>query len=367
MEIKPYTQELEQEVRAFNERLQTAGVEYGSCPLPHEPRLPKATVRHPYQEYFVTVHEGVVHGGYVLTHSRFAIRGEMVFSRLRATAELSEGIVDQRYSMIGVIQLQEALRQQPLMYGLGMAGINGPLSRLFAAMGWTVLSVPLLFRVVSTSKFLVNLNYLRRGLKSRIALEILRRTPVPSASIRLLQARRPQHDRSVLAENCGEFECWTNAIWQSCRDCYSLIAERDCKTLNFLYPASDLRFLRLKVSRGGKGIGWAVMLAPQLSDHQYFGNMRVGSIVDCLAAPNDAYWVVQQSTRFLEELGVDMIVSAQASSAWCEALSQNGYLSGPSNVALALSPCLTDRLKPFEDLKQHIHINRGDGEGPTVL
>jgi hypothetical protein len=108
-----------------------------------------------------------------------------------------------------------------------------------------------------------------------------------------------------------------------------------------------------------------VLLDTQMSDHRQFGNMRVGSIVDCLALPEDAASVLSCATEFLQRRGVDIIVTNQASTEWCSALAANGYLKGPSNFVLALSPQLAHRLAPLEKYASHIHMNRGDGEGPV--
>ena len=32
-------------------------------------------------------------------------------------------------------------------------------------------------------------------------------------------------------------------------------------------------------------VGWAVVLYVPMQGHNYFGNMRVGSLIDCLALP----------------------------------------------------------------------------------
>ena len=109
------------------------------------------------------------------------------------------------------------------------------------------------------------------------------------------------------------------------------------------------------------------MLDTQMSGHKQFGSMRVGSIVDCLASPADAAAVIRAATRFLETRGVDIIISNQSSSAWCKALAANGYLTGPSNFILALSPKLAESLTPLPEHKPAIHMNRGDGDGPINL
>ena len=58
---------------------------------------------------------------------------------------------------------------------------------------------------------------------------------------------------------------------------------RDAATLDQLYPPSDPRFLRVRAVGG-----WAVLLDTQMRDHKQFGDMRVGTIVDCLAPPESA-------------------------------------------------------------------------------
>jgi hypothetical protein len=181
------------------------------------------------------------------------------------------------------------------------------------------------------------------------------------------QSRLKRIRRSTSSAVVDCFATWADDIWDKCRDQYSLVGKRDSSTLNIFYPPQDSRFVRLRVSTDTRGIGWVVVLDTQMRDHRQFGNMRVGSIVDCLAAPEDAGYVVSSAREFLQQRGVDIIVTNQASTDWCSALAANGFLKGPSNFVLALSPQLADRLVPLEQYAQHIHMNRGDGEGPSNL
>jgi hypothetical protein len=95
--------------------------------------------------------------------------------------------------------------------------------------------------------------------------------------------------------------------------------------------------------------------------------MRLGSIVDCFAAAEDAPAVAQAAAAFLEHRGVDLIVSNQAHSAWCNALKNAGFLQGPSNFIFASSPKLSRLLANRNIGNGDIHINRGDGDGPDNL
>ncbi len=367
MEIRPYTPDLELAVRAFNQRLQVGGEKQWRIPETHVQRFPKRNGRNPYQEFFLAWHDGQVRGGYLLTHSRFAVRGEIVSIACGPQLNLSEGLVDPSYSMIGVIQLQDALQRQPLMFGLGMGGMNAPLTSLFNAMGWHSFPVPFHFRVESPSRFFENINYLRKNKLDRAALDLLRYSGVGSLGVRLMQTRLPGIHNATRSNGVGSFESWADAVWDRCSQFYSLISVRDSTTLNVLYPPDDSRFLRLRITRGEQDLGWVVMLDTQMSGHKQFGSMRVGSIVDCLACPADAGDVIRSATKFLETRGVDIIISNQASSAWCKALATNGYLTGPSNFILALSPELAGRLTPLHEHKPAIHMNRGDGDGPINL
>ncbi len=316
MHIQSYTKELEPAVKSFNERLRAGGQAYWSLPESHVPKLPQLQNRNPYEEFFVMVDGTEIRGGYLLTHRRFALQGETMSVACGPQISVSESIVNRRYGMIGAVQARDALERQPVMYALGIGGISKPLARLLAAMRWT---------------------------------------------LRTAQFRLPRSVR-VEAHVVAEFGAWADPIWEECSCDYYFVAARDGGTLNLLYPPSDARFLRLRISRAGEDLGWVVMLDMQMSEHRYFGNMRIGVIVDCLAAPRNAYHVVSSATRLLESRGADLIVTNQLNSAWCKAFFCASFLKGPSNFILALSPMLADKLRPLEATKNSIHMTRGDGE-----
>ena len=366
MEIRPYTPDLEKSVMAFNQRLREAG-ERGRLPETHVPCFPKMPGLQLYQELFLLVHAGEVRGGYMLTHNHFAVRGEVMWVACGPQFNLAEGIINRSYAMAGVFQLQDALSRQRLMYALGMGGMREPLPKLLGAMGWTLYPVPFYFRILHASRFFANVTYIRHRKEARMLLDLVRYSAFDSLAVRLAQVRLSRGDPAVQAEVFAEFGPWADAVWENCRTKYSLIGLRDAKTLNALYPSSCSRFLRLRISRGAEDIGWVVMLDTQMSGHKQFGDMRVGSIVDCLAVPDQAFWVIQSASKFLEGRGVDLIVSNQASSTWGKALIAAGHLRGPSNFVLALSQMLTNKLQPFPVSRQSIHMNRGDGDGPINL
>ncbi len=145
-----------------------------------------------------------------------------------------------------------------------------------------------------------------------------------------------------------------------------MTALRDAETLRILYPSGG-KYLRLKIVQARRPIGWAVLLRSQLSGHKQFGNMRLGSIADCFAAPSDAAKVVACAGRFLEAEGVDLIVSNQSHQAWTAALGGAGFRAGPSNFIFAAAKPLARLLANEGIPNEQLFLNRGDGDGPINL
>jgi hypothetical protein len=92
-----------------------------------------------------------------------------------------------------------------------------------------------------------------------------------------------------------------------------------------------------------------------------YGNMRVGSVVDCFALPGELFSVVRGATQTLERQGFDLILSNQSHQAWGEAFKAAGYLPGPSNFLFAASKKLAKLLAPFEAVRPRMHLTRSDG------
>lgn len=366
--IQPYTEEWIPAVQAFNLRLAAGGI----APAFHFPEsnvpewLPKGAGRRIYQEYFLATDGAAVRGGYILKFQDFSFRGEMRqvgFYRL----PLSEGIVNKTYATVGVHLLRHAIKSQPLIFALGMGGFDNPLPQMLKAMGWTLLPVPFHFRVGHSAKFLRNIAPLRRSQTKRLTADLAALSGAGWLGIQAVQRLRSvRAEKNIVGEAVRSFGDWADEIWRDGQSSYDLLGRRDRDTLNILYP-SDKNFIHLRVSRGSQVLGWSILLDTQMRDNKYFGNLRLGSIADCLARPENAAAVIQAATRFLLKLGVDLIVSNQSHAAWNSALKSNGYFSGPSNFIFAAGKPLAELLLPLESVFPELHINRGDGDGPVNL
>ena len=368
--IQSLTEEYVPAVKEFNARLTAASVPF-DLRFPEysiSDWLPKIEQRRLYQENFILLEDGVVRGGYRVKRQDFSFRGKILAVDCFHWP-MSEAMINSAYSWVFVLMLRHVQKNQPLLYSLGMAGSAETLiPRILKAAGWKVRTLPFFFKINHPRQFLHEIQPMRKTALRRWLLDTIARIGIGALPIRTIQRLRTTGIRaSEEAERVRGFAAWANDLWNQCKDRYAMIAVRDTESLSILYPAGNERFLSYKISREKKILGWAVLLDTQMRSNKYFGNMRVGTILDCLAEPEEAGAVVRAATRILEERGVDLIVSNQSQSDWCSALRKTGFFSGPSNFSFGVSQALSKLLSPFESAVPQVHLTRGDGEGPLHL
>jgi hypothetical protein len=366
LRIVEYGREWESAVRDFNARLDAGGV-MSEMRLPE--RAPgdeagKGYAQPLWAEQFLAVDGEAVRGGYRLQHQKFNFAGEeqgMACLQL----PLSEGIVNRAHVTVGMQLVRDALKRQPWLFALGMGGCGTPVAKLLQALRFRVSALPFLFRVMRPVRFLRQIRPLRQSAWRRAASDVAAATGLGWAGIHLLQhVRALKGSGGVEAERVRGFGEWADELWTASKRSYRFCAVRDSRTLNHLYPPESERTICLRVRRGGRTVGWAVVIDSAMRDHKYFANLRVGTIVDCFGGLEDAGGVMAGAADFLAARGVDLVVSNQGHPAWAEALRGAGFLDGPSNFALAASP---EIVKHLREGFGEIHVNRGDGDGPIHL
>jgi hypothetical protein len=354
--IKPYAREHVPAVRAFNERLQTragSAFQLGECPEENAPR----------REYLALDQAGEVRGSFSLKRQQFWISGRQLEVG-NCQLPLSEGIFDPTYANLGMVLLRHALTVQPRLFCLGMGGRGKRLPRLLAAMRWTLIDIPFRFRVCHATRFMRNIVPLRQTPQRRFLMDAIAASGAGWLALHALQGRIPITP-SVGVEEVNHFGEWADDLWERCAGDLSLSMIRSSEVLNVLYAGPG--FLRLRISRGGVVVGWVVLRDTRMHDHRYFGNLRVATIVDALAVPAEIPAVVQEASRIAERRGVDLIISNQGHELWVRGLRDCGFLSGPSNYTMAMSPAMAALLEPLATHQSRLHINRGDGDGPLDL
>jgi hypothetical protein len=363
--IEPYRPEHEPAVQEFNRRLQQSS---GDPDLVFSQRsvprwLPPADDSPVWNEFFVAVEGSSVRGAYGLKQEMFFVRGKGSHRVACYHHPLSEGIIDRRYASVGVLLARDALARQPLLYALGMGGADRPIARMLKVLGFCLIPIPFYFRVVRPYKFLLEMQALRQARWRALLMNIAAATGTGWLAIKSAQALSMLRGRAgdFAAEEIPGFSDWAEDLWNQANGNVSMAAVRDAKTLRLLYRADVTSIKRLRVNRNNAAIGWAIN-GQRRKDPKY-GEMRVGSIVDCWAAPENAAEVVQAATQALEKEGVDLIVSNQSHHMWCRAFESGGFLKGPSTFVFAASKKLTELLQPLEENRTSLHITRADGDG----
>jgi hypothetical protein len=367
--IQPYRPEHEPAVAEFNQRLRQALEDENMVFYRWaKPRwLPRTAESRIYNEFFVAVDGGIVRGGYALKSQEFFFPDEQIRSIGYYHHPLSEGIVNKAHAMVGALLLRDAMQRAPLLYCLGMGGYDRPLPQMLVRLGWAHCLVPFFFRIVNPSSFLKNLQTLRSSPLRQFLMDLAACSGAGWAGSKLFQGYRTlRAPRSSATECCevASFEVSAESLqslWEHARQTCSFTAVRDAEALRVIYPPEQTHLTRIVMKRNGSTIGWAVV-GERRKDAKY-GNMRVGSVVDCFALPGELFSVVRGATQALERQGFDLILSNQSHEAWREAFNAAGYLPGPSNFIFAASKKLTELLTPFEEVRLKTHLTRADGDG----
>jgi hypothetical protein len=348
--------------------MHSAGQNWGLYADPVPAWVPKRPGQRVWREHYVAVEDGsAVRGGYALKPQEFLIRGrtEVVTDW---QGPVSEGAYDRHYNTLGLRLVRDMLRRRPLLYSWGHGGYDQPMINMLRTLGWHLHSTPFCILVTKPFRFLRLNRYLRATPRRRLALDFLAWSGLGFLGLRTLHAfnrlRGGRIDRAE-AEVVSEFGPWADALWDRCSARYACIGARDSKTLNVLLPREGWPAgIRLRVLRGGDTIGWAVVRDTPMKGDARFGDLRVGSVIDCFGLPEDAPAVIGAATRFLRTRGVDLVATNQAHPDWVRAFARNGYAVVPNKRVFALSPGLEKALAPLDETLKGLHLTIMDGHGP---
>jgi hypothetical protein len=318
-----------------------------------------------FQELFVLLDGDDVRGAYVLKHQTVSLRGE-IRQVGNLYMPLSEGTINRTYSLVGARLFSDALRRESLLFALGL-GRNAQVTNLVRALGWQLHPVPFFFKVLNGTRFLRHIRYVRTTRLRALLLDLAAVSGtgwLGAHMARALLTRRPRITAPLQVDVVERFGDWADELWRACQASYSFVAVRTSEVLNRVYPPGRPGVYRLRVSSGGRVIGYAVVQDEESQHSEFMGEMRVGTVVDCLARPEHTNAVMWAATRALEALGVDIIISNQSHPAWGAGLRRAGFLEGPSNCVFAAARRLAEEIKAVDPLTRELHLTRGDGDWP---
>ena len=267
--------------------------------------------------------------------------------------------------------LHDAQKKYKNLFCLGMGGYSEPLPKLLKGLNWNLQEVPFFFKVCHPLTFLKNIRYLKGSKLRSLIIALVANSGLGWLCIKFfflivsLFYIRLKKEPYIAVKEIEVFDQDLNSVWENAKQYSSFIAVRNCEYLRTLY--SDKRFIKLKFFDDNEVVGWSICLCTNLYDHKQFGHMRLGSIVDCLSLKDYERNIISKTSEILKKKGVDLIVSNQSHIFWKNALKMNSFINGPSNFIFASSSELSNKLVNNIKLKDHMHITRGDGDGPINL
>ncbi len=358
-------------VARFNSRLRAGGREEEMLLAP---ALPGEAQYRPegfpvYRRMIIADDGQEVRAAMLLCHHNVFIHGvsqDFYWTKL----PLSEGIVNAKYSLAIIQLLKKALARHPFMMGVGAGTPDSDGYRLFANLRWRHQSVPFFFFPVSVSKVLRDLRYLQKNAKLRYGALLGAYSGAGAGMSGLLALRRKfltnflDYEATVIES----FGAWADRVFADALSEYPVAIRSDATALNIVYPPDDQRYIRLRVQRKKTKAeaGWIVVATKQMQNNHYFGNLKVGTLVDGFGCSEDVPALIAAGLNHLVGMGVDIIVANFSHSAWAEACRCSGMFSGPSNYQIFISPQGPPLLEAACPLNQ-LHIARGHSDGMDNL
>jgi len=354
----------------FNRRFRAAG---RSEALHPDPKLPGEARYRPEgfplcQRLMIAEDGQEIRAGMMLLHHTIFVRGkEQEFCW--TDWPLSEGLIDRAHSLAIIQLLRRALSYQPFLLGLGVGSLDEDWARIVLAFGWRQGAVPFFFYPVRATRVLLGLRYLRTRRALRLGAVAAACCGLGVGLTGFLSLRRRLAAAFSSCEIMEEksFGEWADRVFANCLRDYGATACRKATALNILYPPDDTRFIRLRVLRKDtkEDVGWILVLNTQMRVNQYFGDLKVGTVVDGFGAAEEVPALLRAAVDYLSARDADIIVGNFSHTAWVEASRRTGFFSGPSNYFLFASPGgpLLEDGCPLPE----IHLTRGDCNGFTHL
>ena len=319
--------------------------------------------------HFLVLEGDDVRGGFLLAGFRGWFGNGETAQVWNCREPLSEGIVNPKYTFISIRMLKDIQQRSPYVFALGMGGEELPFPRLLRGAGWTIWPVPFLFRVFSGGGFARELKLLERG-RLKILARLAAATGMAQAGVAAAQAKSiagAMAARGYEIERVERWGEWADEVWARFRGQCSFSVIRDRGTLPALYPLESGRIQAYVIRRGGSVAGWAATMNTAMKDHKYFGNLRVGTILDCIAPMEAMRACAAATTRHLGREGADLVVTNQSHGEIVKAFRGIGFLSARSNYILALSKKFSEAVVKQAGGRDRMHFTRGDSDGRIHL
>jgi hypothetical protein len=367
-------------VARFNQRLREGG--RGEEQITLRPELPGEARYRPagfpvYRRMMIAEDGREVRAALMLYHNNIFIHGKKR-DCCWMDMPISEGIIDRRYSLAIIQLLKAASEYQPFLMSTGAGPVDKVSFRILTRLNWRNRAVPFYFYPVKVTNVLLGLSYFKKNAKLRYGALLGAYSGLGAGLSGLLALSRriapylSGYDYSMEKA----FDAWADRIFEDCLPDYGAALRSDATALNILYPPDKPGLTRLRVRRKGakhgagqdvgRDVGWILVASKQMKDHRYFGDLKVGTLVDGFGRAANAPALVAAGIDHLAETGADIIVANFSHEAWVKACRRSGMLAGPDSyyhfVSPGGSPLFEDTCPPRD-----IHMARGHSDGMWSL
>ncbi len=349
-------------IKRFNEELSNHGFNFN---LPQHNKELSNEKNFIFERRYVLTENNTIRAGYNLKYQWFQVNDDLVQLGYYYNP-ITAGLFNKKYNICGILLLNDANKKKNYLFSLGMGGYSEPLPKLLKGMKWELEKIPFFFKVVNPYIFLKNIKYFRNTKLKSAFVDLITISGLGWLGIKFINFFHyifylKKKNDELSAEEIKIVDEDYDKLWEKTKKYNSFIAVRNSKYLNILY--SEKRFIKLKFTHNKEIIGWSISLCTKLNNHKQFGNMVLGSIVDCLSLKNYEIEIINKTSEILKKRGSNLIVSNQSHYLWQNAFKKNIFIRGVSNFIFASSKNLNNKIKN----KSFMHITRGDGDGPINL
>jgi hypothetical protein len=305
---------------------------------------------------------GEVRGG-VMCMEHPAIVGGTVRPTVNIQAPLSEGIIDPAFMLVGPQLIKHVTRNCPHVFVVGMGGAENPLPRLLKALGWTLHTVPFFFRILHAGRCARELAPLRTSRVRRLAARLAAASGGATVGAAIVHRSTPGTMRTAAAFETQPITDWSgaDAIWDTFVPQLKFGVLRTAATLPFFYERTGSP-RAWWLMRDGKPEGWFGLLVTQMSRNQYFGDLAVATLTDCVGTPDAVRAAPLLAARAALERGADLVITNQQHRLLRDACADAGWRSSGSNFLVATSRALSAEYDADAS-----YLTRRDGDGLTNL
>jgi hypothetical protein len=173
---------------------------------------------------------------------------------------------------------------------------------------------------------------------------------------------RPGNAPVAIREEQG-FDGSYDELWQAVRGRFGACVARDRKYLQWRFGGKPERYRVLGCRRENRLLGYCIVKTRQFSDDSRMGDMKVGTIVDCLfdpASPAVLQTLLAGALRLFKQDNVDAVLCTASHAAVRRLLRANGFFAIPGNLNFALH---NRTPLPIQDVPlDSWHLMRGDSD-----